>query len=109
MHVGLNLVYLVPGEIGGMETYARELIPALIEERPDLKLTAFINREAHEAGDGPWGELIPSVTLPVRRAQPRRVGARRAAVPAARRGGCTASTSSTRSRRPRPPGGRSGA
>jgi glycosyltransferase involved in cell wall biosynthesis len=66
MHVGLNLVYLVPGEIGGMETYARELIPRLVSERPDLKLTAFVNREAAEAGDGPWGELIPAVTIPVR-------------------------------------------
>jgi glycosyltransferase involved in cell wall biosynthesis len=66
MHVGLNLVYLVPGEIGGMEVYARELIPALLEERPDLKLTAFINREAAEAKNGPWGDLIPSVTIPVR-------------------------------------------
>ena len=64
-HVGLNLVYLVPGEIGGMETYARELIPELVAQRPDLKLTAFINREAAAAGDGPWGELIPSVTIPV--------------------------------------------
>jgi glycosyltransferase involved in cell wall biosynthesis len=66
MHVGLNLVYLIPGEIGGMEVYARELIPALLEERPDLKLTAFINREAAEAKNGPWGDLIPSVTVPVR-------------------------------------------
>jgi len=65
MHVGLNLVYLVPGEIGGMETYARELIPELVAQRPDLKLTAFINREAAAAGDGPWGRLIPSVTIPV--------------------------------------------
>jgi glycosyltransferase involved in cell wall biosynthesis len=65
MHVGLNLVYLVPGEVGGMEVYARELIPALVAERPDLKLTAFINREAAAAKDGPWGDLIPSVTIPV--------------------------------------------
>ena len=65
MHVGLNLIYLVPGEIGGMETYARELIPRLVEERPDLRLTAFINREAAEARNGPWGDLIPSVTIPV--------------------------------------------
>jgi glycosyltransferase involved in cell wall biosynthesis len=62
-HVGLNLVYLVPGETGGMETYARQLIPALLEERPDLRLTAFVNREA-AAGGGPWGELIPAVTVP---------------------------------------------
>ena len=29
MHVGLNLVFLVPGETGGMEVYARELLTAL--------------------------------------------------------------------------------
>src|SRR5215208_4868799 len=66
MHVGLNLVYLVPGETGGMETYARELIPALLRERPDLRLTAFVNREAAETRDGPWHDLVPSVTVPVR-------------------------------------------
>jgi len=65
-HVGLNLVYLVPGETGGMETYARELIPALAKAAPELRLTAFVNREAAEAADGPWGELIESVTVPVR-------------------------------------------
>ena len=48
MHVGLNLIYLVPGETGGMETYARELIPALLAESPELRLTAFINREAQK-------------------------------------------------------------
>ena len=64
MHVGLNLAFLVPGEIGGMETYTRELIPALVEERPDVRFTAFINRVARETG-GPWTELMPSVTLPI--------------------------------------------
>jgi len=66
MHVGLNLVYLVPGETGGMETYARELIPALVDERPELRITAFVNIEAHEAGDGPWSELAGCVRVPVR-------------------------------------------
>jgi glycosyltransferase involved in cell wall biosynthesis len=66
VHIGLNLVFLVPGESSGPETYARELIPALLNERPDLRLTAFINREASEAGDGPWRALVPSVTVPVR-------------------------------------------
>ena len=65
MHVGLNLIFLVPGEVGGMETYARELIPRLVAQRPGLKLTAFVNREAAEARNGPWGDLIPSVTIPV--------------------------------------------
>jgi glycosyltransferase involved in cell wall biosynthesis len=61
VHVGLNLIYLVPGETGGLETYARELIPALVRERPDVRFTAFVGREA--AG---WSDLVPAVTLPVR-------------------------------------------
>ena len=45
MHVALNCVYLVPGEIGGMETYARELIPRLAAE-DGVRLTALVPREA---------------------------------------------------------------
>src|ERR1700688_3560220 len=66
MHIGLNLIFLVPGETGGMEVYARELIQELVAQAPaDTRFTAFINREAAGAGDGPWGELIPAVTVPV--------------------------------------------
>jgi glycosyltransferase involved in cell wall biosynthesis len=66
MHVGLNLIYLVPGETGGMEVYARELIPALLQVAPPrTRFTAFVNREAAAAGGGPWGELVPAVTVPV--------------------------------------------
>jgi glycosyltransferase involved in cell wall biosynthesis len=81
MHVGLNLIYLVPEETGGMEVYARELIPALLAAagrfgdgsgasvsriggRGRIRFTAFVNREAAAAG-GPWGELLPAVTVPV--------------------------------------------
>jgi hypothetical protein len=62
MHVGLNLIYLVPEETGGMEVYARELIPALLAAagrfgdgsgasvsriggRGRIRFTAFVNRE----------------------------------------------------------------
>ena len=65
MHVGLNLIYLVPGRTGGMETVARELIPALASVRPDLRLTAFVNREAADE-QGPWREAAEWVPLPVR-------------------------------------------
>jgi len=65
-HIGLNLIFLVPGETGGMEVAARELIPTLLEEAPSgMRFTAFINREAAAAKDGPWGELLPAVTVPV--------------------------------------------
>jgi glycosyltransferase involved in cell wall biosynthesis len=66
VHVGLNLLFLVPGETGGMEVAARELIPALLDAAPaGTRFTAFINREAAAAGDGPWDELLPAVTVPV--------------------------------------------
>jgi glycosyltransferase involved in cell wall biosynthesis len=49
-----------------MEVAARELIPALLAEAPaGTRFTAFVNREAAAAGGGPWGELLPSVTVPV--------------------------------------------
>jgi len=65
-HIGLNLIFLVPGETGGMEVAARELIPALVAEAPGgMRFTAFINRETAAAKDGPWGELLPAVTVPV--------------------------------------------
>jgi len=65
-HVGLNLIFLVPGETGGMEVAARELIPALLSQAPpETRFTAFVNREAATAGGGPWGEMLPAVTVPV--------------------------------------------
>jgi len=63
MHVGLNLIFLVPREMSGLETYARELTSALLREQPDLRLTAFVNREA--SSDPMWRELVPTVTVPV--------------------------------------------
>jgi glycosyltransferase involved in cell wall biosynthesis len=66
VHVGLNLIYLVPGETGGMETYARELIPAIAHERPDLEITSFVNRETHERNSGgPWSTVGRTVLVPV--------------------------------------------
>jgi glycosyltransferase involved in cell wall biosynthesis len=49
--IGLNLLYLVPGQTGGTETYARELIPAIHEQRPDWELIAFIGRGGISADD----------------------------------------------------------
>jgi glycosyltransferase involved in cell wall biosynthesis len=65
-HIGLNLIFLVPGETGGMEVAARELIPALLDRAPPgMRFTAFVNREAAQSGEGPWAELLPTVTVPV--------------------------------------------
>jgi glycosyltransferase involved in cell wall biosynthesis len=66
-HIGLNLIFLVPGETGGMEVAARELIGALLAEAPaGMRFTAFVNREG--AADGlaaPWGAQLSAVTVPV--------------------------------------------
>ncbi len=64
IHAGLNLVYLVPGETGGMEVYARELIPRLAAIE-GLRVTAFVNREAAEGERGPWHE-VPHEIVPVK-------------------------------------------
>jgi glycosyltransferase involved in cell wall biosynthesis len=64
-HIGLNLIFLVPGETGGMEVYARELIPALLAAAPaGMRFTAFINRET-VAEAGRWRETLPVVRVPV--------------------------------------------
>jgi glycosyltransferase involved in cell wall biosynthesis len=61
LHVGLNLVFLTPGEQGGMEIYARELIRRLAR-RDDLRLTAFVNRDGQ---GGEWGEGVEEILVPV--------------------------------------------
>jgi glycosyltransferase involved in cell wall biosynthesis len=65
MRVGLDLLYLVPGETGGRETYARELVPALLEQAPDLKLVAFVNRDAGPQLAAELGDGVRAVVLPV--------------------------------------------
>jgi glycosyltransferase involved in cell wall biosynthesis len=63
----LNLIFLVPGETGGMEVAARELIGALLDEAPaGMRFTVFVNREG--AADGltePWAGRLEAVTVPV--------------------------------------------
>ena len=55
MHVGVNLLFLAPSEMGGLEVYSRELVRALAQ-RDDVRLTLFVNRLA-----GPeWAELAPT-------------------------------------------------
>jgi glycosyltransferase involved in cell wall biosynthesis len=64
--VGLNLLYLVPGETGGTETYARRLVPVLADARPDLELVAFVTREAFDAlGGDAFGPRVRVVSLRV--------------------------------------------
>jgi len=45
MRVGVNTLFLIPGEVGGSETYLRETLKALVVGHPAIELTLFTNRE----------------------------------------------------------------
>lgn len=77
MRIGLNLMYLVPGEVGGTETYARELILELARLREDDEFVVFCGREAaDELPDPRWPENVRVHGLNVNcRSKPLRVAA----------------------------------
>jgi glycosyltransferase involved in cell wall biosynthesis len=69
MRVGLSLLTLVPGLVGGSETYARELTRALARVG-SLDYRAFCPKIAPDAGDGLPTAIVPeyraSTTMPGR-------------------------------------------
>lgn len=65
MRIGLDLLYLVPGETGGRETYARELVPAMLKLAPELELVAFVNRDAGQQLVAELGDEVRAVVVPV--------------------------------------------
>jgi glycosyltransferase involved in cell wall biosynthesis len=81
--VGLNALFLVPGETGGMETYARRLLPALAAARPELELVAFVGEEAVERlGEEGLGVVVRLVNVKARTAgRARRVFAEQTTLP----------------------------
>ena len=66
-HIGLDLLFLAPGATGGMETYARQLVPLLPAAFPEARFTVFAGREL--AGEwrtqGAWHPDVGLVALPV--------------------------------------------
>jgi glycosyltransferase involved in cell wall biosynthesis len=84
-HIGLNLLYLVPAEVGGSEIYARRLVPALATQRPDVRFTIFAGREASSSLRAEaWPGNVGVHELPVAaRTKPLRVAAELALLPIA--------------------------
>jgi glycosyltransferase involved in cell wall biosynthesis len=65
-HIGLDLLFLAPGATGGMETYARALVPRLPAALPGARFTVFAGRElAAEWREQPWDRRMRLVGLPV--------------------------------------------
>ncbi|WP_233243792.1 glycosyltransferase family 4 protein [Paraconexibacter algicola] len=93
MHVGFNLIFLVPGETGGMEVAAREMLQRIdgaaraASGGTPVRLTAFVNREA--AGGG-WGPGVEEVVVPVNATDRKQWvwGEQRHLPPLAARAGC---------------------
>lgn len=68
--LGINLLYLVPRQVGGTEIYARRLVAAIARERPELEITCFCGREAGAVlPDAAWPASVRTVALPVRAAR----------------------------------------
>jgi glycosyltransferase involved in cell wall biosynthesis len=65
MRVGLDLLYLIPGETGGREAYARELIPAMLKLAPALEIVAFVNRDGGPRLADELGDEVRAVVVPV--------------------------------------------
>jgi len=83
LRIGLNLLYLVPGA-GGAGTYARQLMPALLEVEPETELTAFVTRRVPEAVlSEPWAEPVEWVRYEVEPASRRALFAQMVEVPLA--------------------------
>ena len=45
MRLGVNTLFLIPGDVGGSQTYLCETLRALAAERPDWELVFFTQRE----------------------------------------------------------------
>lgn len=64
MKIALNLLYLIPGVVGGTETYARSLITALARLDEDHEFTVYVNRESADLPITP-GPNFTRVVCPV--------------------------------------------
>jgi glycosyltransferase involved in cell wall biosynthesis len=64
-HLGVNAVFLQP-RMGGLETYVRELVPAMLELRPDLRVSVFVTDAGCQAlADESWATSVELVTHPL--------------------------------------------
>lgn len=64
-HLGVNALFLQP-RMGGIETYVRRLLPALLEVRPDLRVSVFVNGAGRELiAAEEWSSGVELVSHPL--------------------------------------------
>jgi len=59
MRIGINALFLLPGEVGGSEVYLRNLLQQFESLGRGSACTIFVNREAN----GYFDDIVPSATL----------------------------------------------
>ena len=59
MHIGINALYLLPGKVGGAETYTRNLVKWLLAVDPHNTYSIFINEESA----GIFEALAPGIAV----------------------------------------------
>ena len=59
MHIGINALYLLPGKVGGAETYTRNLVKWLVAVEPHNQYSIFINEESA----GIFESLAPGINV----------------------------------------------
>jgi len=65
VRVGINGLHLTRGG-GGAVRYATELLRAICQTRPDVRLTVFVSRDVPpELREAPWADAVRWVQLPV--------------------------------------------
>jgi glycosyltransferase involved in cell wall biosynthesis len=73
VRLGVNLLFLVPGEVGGSETHARQALEALREVAPETDVILYTAPEARESFEGGGWRVV---TSPVgSRSKPKRIAA----------------------------------
>ena len=59
MHIGINALYLLPGKVGGAETYTRNLVKWMTTIDTQNRYSIFINKESA----GIFESLAPGITV----------------------------------------------
>lgn len=57
MKIGVNTLFFIPGEVGGMETYVREVLFAMATSSCDVDWVLYTNRENHNHIQGIFGKF----------------------------------------------------
>lgn len=64
-HLGVNALFLEP-RMGGLETYVRQLYPAIVEARPNLRISMFVNALGRDLVlSEPWSPAVELVSHPL--------------------------------------------